>query len=173
MKSLAGYHLCQQQPSIKEILIGNRSAGISSQKKYIFLMQLLMECCYTLMKSLQRKYRSHILSKSLVINQIPLSISRFRLRYEAQSPNFDLFSENTSSIQRNVKLEEWGFGSFRGFFQNPLHEICYIRIKERVELSRTVITHSNEDCLLTSTATKLNKYVVNQNPKHSDDGNFR
>ena len=76
------------------------------------------------------------------------------LMRSTKSPNLQLFSKRTSSI-----LAEYGIkGSDKllfVFLENPLCEVCLIRIKEQVDEERnTVCTHRYADCLLKNTSTK-------------------
>ena len=80
-----------------------------------------------------------------------------------QSTSLEFFSERTSSIQWNVNLKD-----------QPLYEVCLIRIKEQISEKRsTACSHIYADCLLKNTSTKHNKYVVNQKLGHVDDISFR
>jgi hypothetical protein len=82
-----------------------------------------------------------------------------------KSPNLELFSERTSSIERNVKLKD---------LEEPLYEICLMRIKEQVgEKMSTICTYRHADCLLKNTCTKHSKYVVIQKLEPVEDISFR
>ena len=60
------------------------------------------------------------------------------------------------------------------FREEPLYEVCLIRITEQVgEKMSTVCTHRYADCLLKNTSTKHSKYVVNQKLELVEDISFR
>ena len=68
-----------------------------------------------------------------------------------KSPNLELFSERTSSIQQNMKLKNRA--SFFSFFlsEKSLYEVCLIRIKEQVSEKRSkVCTNRYADFLVES-----------------------
>ena len=99
-----------------------------------------------------------------VVSFISSSMGQMR---STKSPSLELFSERTSSIQRNGKLKDQA-----SFFS--CYEVCLIRIKEQIgEKRSTVCTHRYADCLLKNTSTKHIKYVVNQKLEHIEDISFR
>ena len=89
------------------------------------------------------------------------------------SPNFEIFSERTSFIQRKVKLKDVA-NFFFFLLKKFLYEVSLIRIKEQVGKKRsTVGSHGNVDSLLKNTSSNRNKYVVNQEIKNLDNVSFR
>ena len=59
------------------------SIVITTNGKCILHIQVLLECCYTSMKSSQWEYSNHLLSQKFVLNRSSLSISRCKSKYDA------------------------------------------------------------------------------------------
>ena len=90
-----------------------------------------------------------------------------------KSSNFEIFSDRTSSIQRNVKLKDRdSFFSF--FLRSPcMKSVSYEKKNKSARRGAQFLPICMPTVCWKTTSTKNNKYVVNQTLDHFDDISLR
>ena len=167
---------CQQQPSIKEMLIGITSSGISYHLRDIYS---ICRCCWNDATYKWKVHNGKIKIISFVVmfqNMSTMSISKcisqgmkqtqLYLWYPLFQAQWDICDQQKHKAQNclvkghKIKGSCWNLFVFLWKYRC---EVYLVRIRETIgERWNAVVFHANSDCLLNNTSIKLNYCVCSK-----------